>query len=167
MLCALRRLIYRHSPPNISCSFRQERCDKVAACLVSFCLLFLVVVLLLHTRTALRPTSLYSPNTFSYRGSYFKYRGEGSQIGGGRLMCGWVRVRRSFAGWMPWLAKVCFHFFSFVPDDCFAGCLGRIILPKVCFHFFSFVSQMIALLDALAGSFCQRFAFISFHLSPR
>ena len=51
-----------------------------------------------------------SPNSFSYRGSYFKYRGEGSQIfwirfGGGcragcrprcRLMCVlvWVRVRR-------------------------------------------------------------------------
>ena len=32
---------------------------------------------------------------------------------------------------------------------------------------FAFVSRMVALLDGLAGSFCQRFAFISLHLSPR
>ena len=48
-----------------------------------------------------------------------------------------------------------------LPHGCFAGCLGRIILPQVCFHFFSFVLHMIALLEALAGSFCQRFPFIS------
>ena len=89
------------------------------------------------------------------------------------------------------LPKVCFHCFSLfsqmiavletwldhfargllsflficLPHDCFAGWLGRIILPKVSLHFFSLVSHMVALLDALAGSFCHRFVFISFHLS--
>ena len=84
------------------------------------------------------------------------------------------------------------YVFMCLADDCFAGCLGRIILQefafisfhmsstvlmcwmpwpddlgKVFFHFFLFVSQMTVLLDALAGSFCQRFVSISFHLSPR
>ena len=68
-----------------------------------------------------------------------------------------------------------FAFISFicVPHDCFAGWLGRIILPQVCshlrgplFHFFSFVPRMIALLDGLAGSFGDRFVFISFHVCP-
>ena len=61
---------------------------------------------------------------------------------------------------MPWPDHVAtgLHSFLFI-------CL--IILPKVYFHFYSFVSQEIALLDALAGSCCQRFTFISIHLSPR
>ena len=48
---------------------------------------------------------------------------------------------------MPWpdhFAKGLLSFlFICLPDDCFAGCLGRIILPKVCFHFFSFVSHLV------------------------
>ena len=54
----------------------------------------------------------FPSNSFSYRGSYFKYRGEGSQIlwirfGGGcragrrlmrRLICVWVRARKAGGG---------------------------------------------------------------------
>ena len=56
------------------------------------------------------------------------------------------------------LPKVCF--------DSFHLSSGRSILPKVSFRVFSFVSQMIALLDALAGSFCQGFLSFLYHLSP-
>ena len=80
-------------------------------------------------------------------------------------------------------ASFCQAFLSFLLicllHDCFAGWLGRIILPRfssislhlspkwllcwmpwpdhfawVCFHFFAFVTHMIALLDGLAGSLC-------------
>ena len=72
--------------------------------------------------------------------------------------------------WMPWpdhsAKEWLWSFFICLPHDWFAGCHGRIILPQVCIHFFSFLTHMIALLDALAGSFCHRFAFMSFHLSP-
>ena len=68
----------------------------------------------MYLGVTLRHSICHSPNSFSYRGSYFKYRGEGSQIfwirfGGGcqagcrprrRLMfswwCVWVNVRRFF-----------------------------------------------------------------------
>ena len=98
--------------------------------------------------------------------------------------------------WMPWQDHFATGLFSFLficpAHDCFAGCLGRIILPKVSFHvcscvshlvhcwmawpdrfakgffdFSSLVSQMIASLDALAGIFGQSFAIIAFHWSPR
>ena len=71
--------------------------------------------------------------------------------------------------WMPWPGRFATGLLAFLficlPHTCFAGCLGRIMLPQVCFHFFSFVLHMIALLDALAGSFCQRFPFMSVHVS--
>ena len=68
--------------------------------------------------------------------------------------------------WLDHVARGLSSFlFICLARDCFAGWLGRIILPQVCFHFFSFVLHMIALLDALAGSFCQRFPFMSVHVS--
>ena len=36
-------------------------------------------------------SSFFSPNSFSYRGSYFKYKGEGSQIL-------WIRFGRGLSG---------------------------------------------------------------------
>ena len=49
-----------------------------------------------------------SPNSFSYRGSYFSYRGEGA---GCRLMCAWVRVGRFLSvlgeGLAPRFVKEC------------------------------------------------------------
>ena len=73
--------------------------------------------------------------------------------------------------WMPWpdhLATGLFSFLFICPaHDCFAGCLGRIILPKGFPSFLYHLSPTwLLLLDALAGVFCHRFACISFHLPP-
>ena len=68
----------------------------------------------------------FSPNSFSYRGSYFKLGGEGSQIlwiragGGGchkgsrwrcRLVCVGVRVRRSKTGLFGYILYLYFGLF--------------------------------------------------------
>ena len=72
--------------------------------------------------------------------------------------------------WMAWPDHFAQGFLSslfiFHPHDWFVGWLGRIILQKVCFRFFSFSTHMIALLDGLAGSFCNGFALVAFHFSP-
>ena len=70
------------------------------------------------------------------------------------------------------LGRIILPSFSFtslficLPHGCFAGCLGRIIWPQVCFHFSSFVLRMIALLDALAGSFCKSLLSFLFKCPP-
>ena len=57
----------------------------------------------------------FSPNSFSYRGSYFKCRGEGSQVfwirfgGGCRAGCR-PRYRPMFDWWCVWVRHRCFGF---------------------------------------------------------
>ena len=91
------------------------------------------------------------------------------------------KVLLSLLCWMAWpnhFSRVCqavalsscqsfFHcFLTCLPDDCFAGSLGQLILPKACFHLYLFVCQVIALPDGLARSCCHRFCLISIFYLP-
>ena len=65
------------------------------------------------------------------------------------------------------LPKVSFHFFTIcLPHGGFAGCLGRGVLPQVCLHFFSCASHILALLNALARSFGRGFLSFRFICLP-
>ena len=76
-----------------------------------------------------------SPNSFSYRGSYFKYRGEGSQnfwirFGGGcRAGCR-PRCRLIFSWWRIWVSVR--RFFGFVLGQQVSSCNAAKLLFCVC-----------------------------------
>ncbi len=78
---------------------------------------------------------LFSPNSFSYRGSYFKYRGEGSQIfwirfgGGCRAGCR-PRCRLIFTWWCVWVSVR--RFFGFVLGQQVSSCNDAKLLFCVC-----------------------------------